>query len=198
MDRRSFFRNGLAMFAVGGMPASIVSDTDVTDSRLGVPYRQVVLDRAVTSADALRIFNRELEAARTRHPVYVLYYQEESPHLPAYRKAVDAVLRKTGYRGAVISVDIDRHAELAKNNFFDVNGRPYTINASLSAYVDGRLMSVYKTSIRSEVDGTPFSLSYPGIAGVTSGPLGDDVETLQTRIDGFVRRADQAFTTPGK
>ena len=196
MDRRAFFRNGMALFAVGGVPASQVTGGDPKGR--DIPYRQVILDRAVKPEDAIRIFSRELETARKRHPVYVLSYQEESPHLPAYRKAVDAVLRKKGYRGAVISVDIDRHADLAKNNFFDVNGRPYTINASLSAYVDGQLMSFYKTSISSQIDGTPFSLSYPGIAGVTAGPLGDDIETLQTRIDGFVQRTDQAFTAPAK
>lgn len=161
-------------------------------------YREVALDARTDPEEARRIFAKELDAARKRHPVYVLYYQAESPHLASYRKAVDAVLRRKGYRGAVVSVDIDRHADLARNNFFDVNGRSYTINASLAAFVDGKLMSFYKTSIRSEVDGTKFSLSYPGIAGVTAGPLGDDVEKLASRISGFVERTDQAFAEPPK
>jgi hypothetical protein len=193
VDRRGFLKRGSALLAVGAAPTSLLTGIDA-----GLPYRQVMLDARTDPEVARRIFEKELDTARKRHPVYVLYYQEESPHLPAYRQAVTAVLRKKGYRGAVISVDIDRHADLAKNNFFDIGGRPYTINASLSAYIDGKLVSFYKTSIRSQIDGTPFSLSYPGIAGVTAGPLGDDVEKLQSRISGFVERTDQAFAEPAK
>lgn len=189
MDRRGFLKRASALLAVGGAPTSMLGGNALS-------YREVALDARINPDEARRIFETELDAARKRHPVYVLYYQAESPHLPSYRKAVDAVLRKRGYRGAVISVDIDRHAGLAKNNFFDVNGRHYTIAASLSAFVDGKLMSFYKTSIRSQIDGTPFSLSYPGIAGVTAGPLGDDVEKLTSRISGFVERTDQAFAEP--
>lgn len=191
MDRRGFLKRASAVFAVGGAPTSMLGG--------GVlPYREVSLDARTDPEDARRVFAKELDAARKRHPIYVLYYQAESPHLASYRKAVDAVLKRKGYRGAVISVDIDRHADLAKNNFFDVNGRSYTINASLAAFVDGELMSFYRTSIRSEVDGTKFSLSYPGIAGVAAGPLGDDVERLASRISGFVERTDQAFAEPAK
>jgi hypothetical protein len=117
-----------------------------------------VLSEACIGA-ARRIIAKEPDAARKRHPVYVLDYQADLPHLASYRKAVDAVLKRKGYRGAVVSVDIDRHAELAKNNFVDVNVRSCTINASRVAFVDGRLMSFNKTSIRSEVAGTKFSLS---------------------------------------
>lgn len=191
MDRRGFLQRASGLLAVAAAPTSIL-----TGDR--VPYRQVQLDSRIAPDEARRVFQKELETARNRHPVYVLYYQEESPHLASYREAVAAVLGKKGYRGAVISVDIDRHADLAKNNFFDVNGKPYTINASLSAFVDGELMSFYKTSIRSQIDGTPFSLSYPGIAGVTAGPLGDDVEKLRSRISGFVDRADQALAAPAR
>ncbi len=189
MDRRGFLGRASATLAVVVMPSSVPPG-----GRLG--YREIALDARVDPGEARHIFAKELDAARRRHPVYVLYYQAESPHFVSYRKAVDAVLKKKGYRGAVISVDIDRHAELAENNFFDVNGRPYTIAASFAAFVDGKLMSFYKTSIRSQIDGTAFSLSYPGIAGVTAGPFGDDVEKLVQRISGFVERTDQAFAAP--
>ncbi len=141
-----------------------------------------MLDARTGPEVARRVFGKELHRARRRHSVYVLNYLEDSPHLPAYRQTVTGVLRKKGYRGAMTSVDIDRHADLARSNFFDVGGRPYTINASLPAYIDG----------------TPFSLSYPGIAGVTPGPLGDDVVKLQSGISGFVERTDQAFAEPAK
>jgi hypothetical protein len=191
VDRRGFLWRASLLLAVVAVRPTLPG--------VGVlAYREIALDGRVSPDDAQRIFAKELEAARRRHPVYVLYYQAESPHRASYRKAVDAVLRKKGYRGTVISVDIDRHADLAENNFFDVNGRPYTIAASLAAFVDGKLMSSYKTSIRSEIDGTAFSLSYPGIAGVTAGPLGDDVEKLASRIAGFVDRADQALAEPAR
>lgn len=41
---------------------------------------------------ARRIFAKEPDAARKRHPVYVLDYQADSLHLASGRKAVDAVL----------------------------------------------------------------------------------------------------------
>ena len=190
MDRRTFLKRGAALFAAGGAP---IGAGELKQSLPG--YRQVLIDRTVDPEDGQEIFGRELEAARRKHPIYVLYYQEESPHLATYKQAVSVVLGKRRYRGTVLLVDIDRHLDLAKNNHFDVNGRAYTINASLSAFVDGELMSFYRTSIRSQVDGTPFSLSYPGIAGVTAGPLGDDIEKLTSRIAGFVERTDQAFAS---
>jgi hypothetical protein len=193
MDRRGFLGRGAALLAVGAAP---IGAGDLKEGLLG--YRQVVLDRTVAPGAGQEIFNRELATARRKHPVYVLYYQDESPHLATYKQAVATVLGTRRYRGAVILVDVDRHRGLAKNNHFDINGRPYTLTASFSAFVDGELMSFYRTSIRSEVDGTPFSLSYPGIAGVTAGPLGDDVEKLQSRIAGFVERTDQAFAEPAK
>lgn len=191
MDRRGFLRRASAALAVGAVPSS-----GPPGGMLG--YREVVLDGRVDPGEARHIFENELDAARRRHPVYVIYYQAESPHVASYRRAVGAVLKRKGYRGAVISVDIDRHADLAENNFFDVNGRAYTIAASLAAFVDGKLMSFYRTSIRSQIDGATFSLSYPGIAGVTAGPLGDDVEKLMQRISGFVERTDQAFAEPAR
>ncbi|MBM3548294.1 MAG: hypothetical protein FJX54_15195 [Alphaproteobacteria bacterium] len=185
MDRRNF----LKLLAVGAAPTSFLAGESA------LSYRQVQLDATVRPEEGRRIFSRELDTAKKRHPVYVVYYQEDSPHRASYQKAVAAVLAKRRYRGAVIFVDVDRHLDLAKNNHFDVNGRPYTLSASLSAFVDGELMSFYRTSIESEVDGTRFNLSYPGIAGVTGGPLGDDIEKLKSRISGFVERTDQAFAS---
>jgi hypothetical protein len=187
MDRRGFLGRGAALLATGAMPTGLVTGEGA------LPYRQVQLDETIRPDEGLRIFSRELDTAKKRHPIYVVYYQAESPHRATYQKAVAAVLGQRRYRGAVIFVDVDRHLDLAKNNHFDVNGRPYTLSASLSAFVDGELMSFYRTSIDSEVDGTRFNLSYPGIAGVTAGPLGDDIETLKSRIAGFVERTDEAF-----
>jgi len=202
LDRREFLGRGLGLLAVGGLPTSALTtanpirrdpqDADGQTTR----YREVFLDRTVAIAEATRLFQAELDAARGRHPVYVLFYQEEAPQLPAYRRAAAAVLQQRGYRGAVLHVDIDKHAGLAADNIVDVAGKPYVINASLGAYVDGKRMAFYRTSVRSEVDGAKFAVSYPGIAGMTAAALGDGQSQLRSRISGFVDRTDQAFGAP--
>jgi len=202
LDRREFLGRGLGLLAVGGLPASALTtgnplrreprDADGHASR----YREVFLDRTIGIAEGARLFQGELDAARGRHPVYVLFYQEEAPQLAAYRRAATAVLQHRGYRGVVLHVDIDKHASLAADNIVDVGGKPYVINASLAAYVDGKRMAFYRTAVRSEVDGTKFAVSYPGIAGMTAATLGDGQSQLQSRIGGFVDRTDQAFGAP--
>jgi hypothetical protein len=199
LDRRDFLRNACGLLAVGGVPTSLLGGGRIKNNPeddQAARYREIYLDRAVTIEDGVRMFQQELELGRGKHPVYVLFYQEGAPQLPAYRRAAAAVLQRRGYRGAVLHVDIDKHAALAADNVVDVAGKPYVINASLAAYVDGKRMAFYRTSVRSQVDGTRFAVSYPGIAGMTAVALGDGQPQLESRIAGFVERTDQAFGAP--